>query len=102
MGYSKLQFWKHFNDAQAINLEKNVRAALDKSVLTVECMRKFARKARDYKLTYFFLVKEAAATNDGLNAKNVQASHKRIEQLTKLFKHHWSALDSDHAFIKNV
>ena len=102
-GYSKLQFQKHFNNAQASNLEKNVRAALHRAVLTKECMTKFARKARDYKLTYFFFFEQAAAADNDPEVKLVSGtSHDKIELLSTLFKHHMSASDSNHAFIKNT
>ena len=89
-GYAKLRFRKHFNDSIANNLEKNVRDSLSKSVLTKTRTDKFARKAREYKLTYLYLVKEKAL------------SHERIELITKQFKQHRSALDSDYKFIVNA
>ena len=53
-GYAKLRFHKNFNNAQASNLEKNVRAALSQIFLTEERMKKFAQKAQDYKLILTF------------------------------------------------
>ena len=102
-GYSKLQFWKHFNDTKVSNWENNTRVALPRSVLTHEHMNKFACKTRDYKLTYFFLLEQAVAAENDPEVKMVsKASHDKIELLTNLFKHHRSAWDSDHTFINNA
>ena len=79
-GYAKLRFRKNFNEAQASNLEKNVRAALSRNVLTEERMKKFARKARDYKLTYLFLLQqtETAKTSAIRDKSESLCSHKQI------------------------
>lgn len=66
-------------------------------MLTISRTRKFARKARDYKLTYFFLISmidtAMAEGADGRVAKEA------IEKIVKAFKVHRCALDSDYAFI---
>ena len=56
-----------------------MKAAPSREVLTINQIRKFARKARDYKLTYSYLV----ALTDG---KDASAAKGRIEHLTKLCK----------------
>jgi hypothetical protein len=94
-GYAKLRFRRGINDAVASHLEENVKAALSREVLTINRIRKFARKARDYKLTYSYLV----ALADGEDAS---AAKGRIEHLTKLFKQHRSALDADYKFIADA
>jgi hypothetical protein len=96
-GYAKLGFRCGINDAVASHLEENyleenVKEALSRELLTINRIRKFARKARDYKLTYSYLV----ALADGEDAS---AAKGRIEHLTKLFKQHRSALDADYKFI---
>jgi hypothetical protein len=91
-GYAKLRFRCGINDAVASHLEENVKEALSRELLTINRIRKFARKARDYKLTYSYLV----ALADGEDAS---AAKGRIEHLTKLFKQHRSALDADYKFI---
>jgi hypothetical protein len=93
-GYSKLRFRKHFNDAVPRHLEENVKKALSTDILTLNRMRKFARKARDYKLTYAFLI-DRAGGNDATAAKD------EIEHITKMFKAHRSAMDADYSFIVN-
>jgi hypothetical protein len=94
-GYAKLRFRRGINDAVASHLEENVKAALSREVLTINRIRKFARKARDYKLTYSYLV----ALADGEDAS---AAKGRIEHLTKLFKQHRSAIDADYKFIADA
>jgi hypothetical protein len=93
-GYSKLRFWKHFNDAVPRHLEENVEKALSTDILTINRMRKFARKARDYKLTYAFLIDQAGG-------KDASAAKDEIEHITKMFKAHRSAMDADYSFIVN-
>ena len=94
-GYSKLRFRQDFNDAVAKNLKANVLKSLDREVLDINRIRKFARKAREYKLTYSLMFdmadggKEAAKKSD-------------IEHITKVFKAHRSAMDADYGFIANV
>jgi hypothetical protein len=97
-GYSKLTYRKKINDGVAAHLGENVKKALcTKDVLTISRTRKFARKARDYKLTYFFLISmidtAMAEGADGRVAKEA------IEKIVKAFKVHRCALDSDYAFI---
>ena len=94
-GYSKLRFRCDFNDAIAMHLKANVEKSLDKSVLTLNRIRKFARKAREYKLTYALIIhlgKGELAT----------AGKDQIEHITKLFKAHRSAMDADYSFINNA
>jgi hypothetical protein len=92
-GYSKLRYRNHFNDAKQSHLEENVSKALSTDVLTLQRMRKFARKAREYKLTYSFLA--ANENEDGEMSKGL------IDHITRQFKQHRSALDSNYAFIVN-
>ena len=91
-GYSKLRFRRDFNDVIAMNLKSNVLKSIDRSVITIDRIRKFAHKAREYKLAYSLLIHEA----DG---KDATAMKDEIEHITKLFKVHRSAMDSDYQFI---
>jgi hypothetical protein len=93
-GYSKLRFCNQFNDAKQKNLEDNVRMALTTDVLTLQRIRKVARKAREYKFTYSFLV----AHEDKVG----EMSKSLLDHITKQFKQHRSALYSDYAFIQNT
>ena len=94
-GYAKLRFRREFNDAIALHLKGNVLKSLDRSVITIERARKFARKAREYKLTYSLLIHEA-------NGEDATANKSEIEHITKLFKVHRSAIDSDYQFINRA
>lgn len=94
-GYSKLNFRCDFDDAIAMHLKAKVEKSLDKSVLTLNRIRKFSRKAREYKLTYALIIhlgKGELAT----------AGKDQIEHITKLFKAHRSAMDADYSFINNA
>ena len=93
-GYLKLRFRKHINDEVPSDLEENVEKALSTDMLTLNRSRKFACKARDYKLTYAFLINKAGG-------KDATAGKNEIEHITKMFKAHRSAMDSDYSFIVN-
>ena len=92
-GYSKLRFRRDFNDTVANHLKENVMKSLDRSVITINRSRNFARKAREYKLTYSLI----EHYSDG---GDLSAAKSDIEHITKKFKVHRSAMDSDYAFIE--
>jgi hypothetical protein len=83
------------DDAGASHLEENMKAALSPEVLTINLIHKFARKARDDKLTYSYLV----ALADGEDAS---AAKDHIEHLIKLFKQHRSALNAEYKLIADA
>jgi hypothetical protein len=68
--------------------------ALITDVLTLQCIRKFAQKEWEYKLTYSFL----SVHEDKVG----EVSKALLDHITRQFKQHRSALDSDYAFIRNV
>ena len=90
-----MRFRIEFNDAVAINLRRNVLRSMGSDVLTLNRVRKFARKAREYKLTYALLFH--LADGEELNSTGKD----EIEHITKLFKAHRSAMDADYGFISN-
>ena len=94
-GYSKLRFRRDFNDAIPANLKRNVVQSLDRGVFTTDRIRKFARKAREYKLTYALIFYMENEDSNGTKGKD------DIEHITKLFKAHRSAMDADYGFISN-
>ena len=94
-GYGKLRFRQDFNDAIASNLKGNMIKSLDQQVLTLNRLRKFARKARKHKLTYLPLFHLSYGDNRS-------AGKDYIEHITKVFKSHCSAMDSDYDFIQNT
>ena len=82
-GYAKLRFRQKFNDMTAANLKENVRAVLDTEVLTRKRTNKFVRKARDYKLTYLFLLQQTSkivvdAATTKTEGRNHSNAHERI------------------------
>ena len=91
--YSKLQFRFAFNNGCTQHLWDNIKKSLDQTVLTTNRILKYARKAREYKKTYH-LLSLSSLENDALCKTD-------IEQMTKVFKVHRSAIDVDHAFISN-
>ena len=55
--YSKLHYRRNINDAvTAHGLDANIKKALTRELLTTNRVRKHARKARDHKLTYTYIL----------------------------------------------
>jgi hypothetical protein len=101
-GYAKLKYWKEINDGIAAHLEENVKKVLSpESTLTISRTRKFARKAREYKLTCFFLISMLTQT-DSARGGDERLAKETIESITKAFKAHRCALDSNYAFIRTA
>ena len=131
-GYAKLKFRQNNTSPhdQAKRLVANVAAALSTNEsMTITRVRKFVRKAREYKLIYheYFRVKretereieqarQVVTTNsEALKEKNKQIALKEemakrlsklnygiIEKQVKEIKAHRCALDTDFNFIKNA
>jgi hypothetical protein len=100
--YAKLKYRKESNDGIAAHLEENVKKALSpESALTISRTGKFARKAREYKLTYFFLISILIQT-DSTQGGDERMAEETIESITKAFKAHRCALDSNYAFIRTA
>jgi hypothetical protein len=125
-GYAKLYFRQH-NTAgdKAKKLEANIRKALSEENMTKARVRKFVRKAREYKVIYheYFLAKRAAekevkeAEVDKNETDEKKEEHKVKQEVVKrLSKHHYSiiekqvkqlkshrcALDTDFKFINTA
>jgi hypothetical protein len=86
-GYVKLTYQKKINDGVAAHLEENEKKVLStKDVLTINRTRKFARKARDYKLTYWYLIRmiDTAMAEGG----DLRVAKDAIEKIVKAFKAH--------------
>jgi hypothetical protein len=100
-GYAKLKYWKEINNGISAHLEKNVKKALSpESTLTISRTQTFTRKAREYKLTYFFLISMLTQTDSSRGGDEKLAKEKTIKSITKTFKAHRCALDSNYAFIR--
>ena len=93
-GKSKVHF-RHNNNysSNAANLEERVKESMNTAdVLTLGRVRKFQRKANDYKRAYL------ALSNSPEDATELE--HKDIEAMKKKCKTHRCTLDQDYAFIK--
>jgi hypothetical protein len=125
-GYAKLYFRQHNTTGdQAKRLEANIRNAISEDNMTKTRVRKFVRKAREYKLIYheYFLAKreaekeaKEAKVDDNATAEKKIAQKIKEEVVKRLSKHHYSiiekqvkaikahrcALDTDFNFIKNA
>ena len=64
-------------------------------VITTNRVRKFARKTREYKLTYTLLIHIAGR-------EGAKADKDDIKHITNLFKEHRSAMDADYGFIAST
>ena len=94
-GYTKLRFHRDFNDVIPKKLRGNTMKSLERKVITTNIVRKFARKTREYKLTYTLLI-HIAGRKDATSGKD------EIEHITKLFKAHCLAIDTDYGFIASA
>ena len=93
-GKSKVHF-RHNNNysSNAANLEERVKESMNTAdVLTLGRVRKFQRKANDYKRAYL------ALSNSPEDATELE--HKDTEAMKKKCKTHRCTLDQDYAFIK--
>ena len=61
-----------------------MQKALDRNVLTENTIFKFARKAQEYKSTYFLLLKMTSKSE----AKQIKVYMNDIKHITKVFKAH--------------
>ena len=68
--------------------------SLDRDVLTINRMRKFSRKAVEYRLTYA-LVCHLSDDSTATSGKD------EIKHITKIFKAHRSEMDADYGFISH-
>ena len=69
--------------------------SLDRSVITIDRVRKFARKLCGYKLAYSLLVYEAAE-------EDTTTTTDEIEHILKHFNVHISVMDADYQFISRA
>lgn len=84
-GYQKTIF-RRDNDCVAKHLHANIVAAQAPANMTIERVRKFERKARDYRHAYKLPGTEA---------------HWAVEKLRKVCKNHRCTMDQDSAFIRD-
>ena len=93
-GQSKYRFRNRYNDQEAKNLKANVLATFDPNQLTPEVSLAYARKTRDYRMTYKTIMTEKIGT--------VNTNKGNIEKIRKNHKCHRNILDQEIGFIRNV
>lgn len=93
-GQSKYSFRTQHNDMKAHNLKVNVLKTFDPKELTLAVVLAYARKTRDYRMTYKTIMIE------DINAESV--SKVNIEKIRKNHKCHRNILDQDIGFIRDV
>ena len=91
-GYSRL----HYLQSVTSHLGAKGKKALMRELLTTNIVRKYARKARDYKLRYHGYILDIT------KAQDASAGNFCIEHITKLVKNHRYALDSDTASLPTL
>jgi hypothetical protein len=91
--------------------KQSVRKSLcNKNVLTLDRVRAFSRRARQYTLAYYALHQQQQeqqaigirAADNLATSETSQLTTVKIEQMVKQFKTHRCAVDFDSAFIKSV
>ena len=93
-GQSKYRFRNTFNTGVAKELKENVKKTFAPDQLTPEVTLAYARKTRNYRMTYKTIMTEKIGTSD-INKGN-------IEKIRKNHKCHRNILDQDIGFIRNV
>ena len=105
-GKAKLEFRRNINDCVPTHLRENVKKALDISILSLERVRRFARRTRDYKRVYEYIRDHESDFNrvgeSGLieqkEGEKLQG-HKMIESMRKKQKEHRCIMNLDTAYI---
>lgn len=99
-GYAKNVFWR-VNDTNPASLNRHIRSSLKE--VNLLRMRKFARKAHDYKVVYHHRFEgDYDLDKDNEADKNKAMGYEMIEKMVKSMKKHRCALDMDHSFIINA
>lgn len=93
-GQSKYRFRNEYNDQEAKNLKANVKKTFHPTQLTPAVTLAYARKTRDYRMTYKTIMTE--------NIGTVNVNKGNIEKIRKNHKCHRNILDQEIGFIRNV
>jgi hypothetical protein len=93
-GQSKYRFRTCHNDLKTKNLKANVLKTFQVDELTPQVVLAYARKTRDYRMTYKTIMLE------GVDVGSISKSN--IEKIRKHHKCHRNILDQDIGFIRNV
>lgn len=99
-GKSKLEFRRRINDEDPRKLRQNTLKSLDAdTILTLERVRRFARRTRDYRRSYGKLA------DAGDNLKEIKRRHdgadgyKLIEKMVASCKTHRNIVDTEVSFL---
>ena len=83
---------------------ESVRKCIEQTQDNIPLIRSFARRARDYMLTFFILSNKCEIDeNDGglMDSAGTKITYDKIEKLKKQVKTHRSAVDFDSQFINH-
>jgi hypothetical protein len=97
-GKAKYHFRK-FNTGESSEFESLVMESVSPDVLTIQRVRRFARKAREYKLAYLRIAKEQKEESGGGGGGDGKAALALIEKYRREYKSHRSSFDTDRKFI---
>jgi hypothetical protein len=78
------------------NFHSLVHKCISRDLITVEMVRKFSKRAREYMLTYMYFEENGSDSNDDGPAT---ITGTMIEKMKKIMSSHRAALDFDHAFV---
>ena len=93
-GQSKYRFRNKYNDQEAKNLKANLLKTFAPTQLTPAVTLAYARKTRDFRMTYKTIMTERIGTSS--------ISKGNIEKIRKNHKCHRNILDQEIGFIRNV
>lgn len=101
-GKAKLEFRRRTNDENPKKLEKNMLKALStEAILTLQRIRRFARRTRDYRRTYA-LLGGVEADIDELKRKHDAEGYKLIEKMVATCKAHRNIVDMEVTFLSTA
>ncbi len=78
----------------------SVAKCLDREILTIERVRKFSRRARQYICAYYKIAKEREGEEASTETAHLDTTPVQVEKMVKLFKTHRCAMDFDTNFCK--
>lgn len=101
-GKSKLEFRRKINDEDPKHLKENVLKALSTDgILTLERVRRFARRTRDYRRTYALLASKGDDLEELKRAHGGAEGYKLIEKMCAACKTHRNIVDMEVAFLNS-
>ena len=101
MGEEQLEFRRKINDCVASHLSRNVSRALDtEKILTLDRVRLYARKTRDYRRVYALISEDGEA----IHSRNFDGKegYALIETMVKTRKAHRNIVDMEQRFLNST